>query len=333
MAPEVLGRATKTLPEVKDPRLIVGFHGADDAGVVRLDDERALVQTVDFFTPVVDDPHTYGRIAAANALSDVYAMGGVPLSALNILCFPEGALPEWVLEAILAGGQDAVTESGALLVGGHSVRDKELKFGMSVTGVVHPERCWTNAGAQPGDCLILTKALGTGVLTTALKRGVVDRAAIEPAVRSMAALNRGARDAAVEGVVHGATDVTGFGLGGHGWEMARASGVTLEFWWSSLPLLPGALEAAEAGAVPGGTKKNRRYPGDRLTVDPACPSVATDLLLDPQTSGGLLLAVPASERHGLQERLNRSGCISAWVGQVREGPAAVRLVAQAPDSG
>ena len=200
MAPEVLGRATKTLPKVEDPRLLVGFHGADDAGVVRLDDERALVQTVDFFTPVVDDPRTYGRIAAANALSDVYAMGGVPLSALNILCFPEGALPEWVLEAILAGGQEAVSEAGALLVGGHSVRDKELKFGMSVTGVVHPERCWTNAGAKPGDCLILTKALGTGVLTTALKRGVVARADIEPAVRSMAELNRGARDAAVEGL-------------------------------------------------------------------------------------------------------------------------------------
>lgn len=316
-----------------DERLIVGFHGADDAGVVRLDAERALVQTVDFFTPVVDDPRMYGRIAAANALSDVYAMGGVPLSALNILCFPEGSLPEWVLAEILAGGQDAITEAEALLVGGHSVRDKELKYGMAVTGLVHPDRCWTNAGAQVGDSLLLTKPLGTGVLTTALKRELLGFEALEPAVRSMSLLNRGARDAAVQGTVHGATDVTGFGLGGHAWEMARASGVGLEFWWSSLPLLPGAAQAARDGAVPGGTRKNRRYPGEHLQIDERCPPEAADLFLDPQTSGGLLLAVPPEERSDLQERLQASGCEGAWVGQVKDGPCRVHLVSDRSQTG
>lgn len=292
---------------------------------MRLDDHRALVQTVDFFTPIVDDPRTFGAIAATNALSDVWAMGGEPVSALNVVCFPEGRLDLSVLEAILEGGCAKLDEADTVLAGGHSVRDDELKYGMAVTGLVHPDRIWTNAGAQPGDALVLTKALGTGVLSTAVKRGALTESDIEAAIRSMLQLNREAKRAAEKGTVHACTDVTGYGLAGHGLEVARASGVALRLRWSAVPLLPGATDAARAGHVPGGTRANLRHAGAHL-VAPDLEEHELALLADPQTSGGLLLSVPRAEVEALVARLRAAGQLAAVVGEVLEGPAEVRVV-------
>lgn len=300
--------------------MIVGFDTADDAGVVRLGDGRALIQTVDFFTPIVDDPYTYGAIAAANALSDVYAMGGTPLCAMNILCWPHKDLPPEALHELLQGGGAKVREAGALLVGGHSVRDKELKFGLSVTGLVDEDRVWTNAGARPGDSLVLSKALGTGVISTAIKRGACPEASEDAAVRSMLTLNRAARDAAAQGVVHACTDVTGFGLIGHAWELARASGVEVRLHAGALPLLPGARELAAAGHVTGGAKSNRLYPGASLRVLPGVDPALEALALDPQTSGGLLFSLPEADA----ARLIDAG-VAVRVGEVVAGEAAVVL--------
>lgn len=264
--------------------MLVGFDTCDDAGVYRLSPECALVQTVDFFTPIVDDPFTFGRIAAANALSDVYAMGGRPLTALSILCYPaKGDLED--LEQILKGGAETMIEAGCVVVGGHSVNDDEMKFGYAVTGLVHPDRIWTNAGARPGDLLVLTKPLGTGVIGTALKRGIAELAHVEAAVESMCRLNR------FEGEAHGCTDITGFGLLGHAREMALASGVTLEIEVERLEFLPGALEYARQGAVPGGLKNNRDFASCAVQLRRELPGEVEALLYDPQTSGGLLLAV------------------------------------------
>ncbi|MBW1879415.1 MAG: selenide, water dikinase SelD, partial [Deltaproteobacteria bacterium] len=224
----MLGHVIDALPEQDDPRLLAGFAGADDAGVVRLDAERALVHTVDFFPPIVDDPYAYGAIAATNALSDVYAMGGEPLAALNILCWPDGTLSTDILTAILQGGAETLKEADTLLVGGHSVADAELKFGLAVTGLVHPDLFWSNAGARDGDLLVLTKPLGTGIISTAGKRGECPQESLEAAEAMMRTLNRAARDAAVERHVHACTDITGFGLLGHTWEVAAASGVAIE---------------------------------------------------------------------------------------------------------
>lgn len=288
--------------------------------MVRLDDERALVQTVDFFTPVVDDPYTYGAIAAANALSDVYAMGGTPLSALNVLCFPNKVLGVDVLRAILEGGRDKVLEAGAVLAGGHSVRDDELKFGMSVTGLVHPDRVWSNAGAQPGDALVLTKPLGTGILTTALKRDAITAARLEPAVAAMAALNKAPMLAAAQGTVHACTDITGNGLAGHAYEMATGSGVTLRMSYASLPLHAGVTQLAEAGHVPGGHRSNLSYVGDALVVD-ELTEAQVKVVVDPQTSGGLLFAVPADQVSDLLQRLIDHGVEGHAIGVVEAGPA------------
>lgn len=316
MGPEVLGPATAALPRQQDARLLVGFDLADDAGVVRLDAERALVQTVDFFTPIVDDPFTYGAIAATNALSDVYAMGGEPISALNVLCWND-ELPTEVLAEILRGGLSKVVEAGAVLAGGHSVTDKEPKYGLAVTGWVHPDRIWANRGALPGDVLVLSKPLGTGIVTTALKNQACPPDAEQAAVATMLQLNRAVRDQALDQSVHAATDITGFGLAGHAWEMAAASGARLEFDAGAVPLLPHAVALAEAGHLTRGDVSNRLYVGDALTfagVDAALQRV----LVDPQTSGGLLLALPASGA----EALEAAGVV-VRVGQVGEGPAAV----------
>lgn len=299
-----------------DPRLLVGIEWSDDAGVVRLDADRALVQTVDFFPPVVDDAWTFGFIAAVNALSDVWAMGGEPLTAMNLVGFPAGRMPEEVLTAVLAGGAAAVREAGALLVGGHSVKDAELKYGLSVTGLVHPDRIWRNGGARPGDALVLTKPIGTGVLTTARKRDHIDEAALAPAVDSMKRLNRAARDVGVRFDVHAATDVTGFGLVGHGFGMARASFVRLVLQVDAIPLLPGARAAAERGDVPGGTGTNREHLAPFLDLGVHDDAVAA-LLLDPQTSGGLLFAVP--DGPALVAALSEAGVQSAAVGVVEAG--------------
>ncbi len=271
--------------------MLVGFDTCDDAGVYRLSPECALVQTVDFFTPIVDDPRTFGRIAAANALSDVYAMGGRPLTALSILCYPaKGDLED--LEEILRGGAETMIEAGCVVVGGHSVNDEEMKFGYAVTGVVHPERIWTNAGAKAGDLLVLTKPLGTGVIGTALKQGIAAPEHVEAAIGSMCRLNR------FEGEAHGCTDITGFGLIGHAREMALASGVTLEIEAERLEFLPGALEYAAQGTAPGGLKNNREFASCAVELRKDLPGEVEALLYDPQTSGGLLLSMAPEKAQG-----------------------------------
>jgi selenide,water dikinase len=278
------------MPRVTNPHVLVGFDTADDAGVYRLTPELALVQTVDFFTPIVDDPFTFGAIAAANSLSDVYAMGGRPLTALSILAWPgEDELGD--LEQILIGGAEKMREAGCAILGGHSVSDPEIKFGYAVTGTVHPDRVLANAGARPGDALLLTKRIGTGVISTALKRGIAAEAHVDASIRSMLTLNRAAAEA-MEGLeVHALTDITGFGLLGHAREIARASGVTLEIEAARVPLLEGAAEYARQGALPGGLKNNREFVG--TCVEGSSP--VDDLLYDPQTSGGLLLSIAGAD--------------------------------------
>jgi selenide,water dikinase len=287
---QVLG----SLPRVPNPNVLVGYDTADDAGVYRLTDELALVQTVDFFTPIVDDPFTFGAIAAANSLSDVYAMGGTPISALSIVAFPGGGEAE-VLGEILRGGLDKMREAGCSVLGGHSVNDPEIKFGYAVTGTIHPSRVKANAGARPGDSLVFTKALGTGVIGTALKRGIARLESVKAAEESMLTLNRAACEAMLRFDVHGCTDVTGFGLIGHAREMAVASDVTLEIDVSAIPLLPGALDAVIAGAVPGGLRNNREFASCAVEEGGALDPALRELLYDPQTSGGLLISVSEAD--------------------------------------
>ena len=274
------------MPRVANPNVLVGFDTADDAGVYRLSADLALVQTVDFFTPIVDDPYTFGAIAAANALSDVYAMGGEPLTALSILAWPgSGDLDD--LEQILIGGADKIHEAGCVVLGGHSITDPEIKFGYAVTGTVHPDRVRTNAGARPGDVLLLTKRIGTGVIATALKSGLADARHVEASIASMLILNREAA-AAMDGPgIHGVTDVTGFGLLGHAREMALASGVTIEIESEQVRFLDGAVDYARAGAIPGGLRNNRAFVASYVEG----ASAFDDLLYDPQTSGGLLISL------------------------------------------
>ena len=283
-----------SLPRVENGNVLIGFDTADDAGVYKLTPELALVQTVDFFTPIVDDPYTYGAIAAANSLSDVYAMGGAPISALSILAYPaKGDLED--LEQILRGGSEKIREAGCALIGGHSIADDEIKFGYAVTGTVHPARVKPNAGARAGDALVLTKRIGTGVISTALKRGIAREADVEASIESMLRLNREACERMLRFDVHGCTDVTGFGLIGHGREMALASGVTLEIACDAVEFLPGALDYARQGALPGGLKNNREFAS--CAVEPARAPAAEveELLYDPQTSGGLLISLPESD--------------------------------------
>jgi selenide,water dikinase len=316
------------LPQVSDPRLLVGAGTFDDAGVVRLSDELALVQSVDFFTPVVDEPYEFGRIAAANALSDIYAMGAKPLSALAVCAFPVGTLPLSVLEKTLAGGLAVLREEGVLPLGGHTVKGPEFTYGLAVTGFVHPARVLTNAGARVGDRLVLTKALGTGVMATALKRGNLPEDARTAMVASMAATNRRAAEAC-EGVeVHALTDVTGYGLLGHALEMAEASGVALEIDAASLPLLPGARAAAEAGAIPAGLDANRAWIEGKVDLG-AMDTTTVNLLCDPQTSGGLLAAVAERDLPMLLSRCSERGVLAAVVGRVVEGRPGTAVVTTA----
>lgn len=286
-----MDRILAGLPAVSDANVLVGFSTADDAGVYKLSPECALVQTVDFFTPIVDEPRLYGAIAAANALSDVYAMGGRPLTALSILAYPAGGDLD-VLEEIVRGGAEKMREADCVLLGGHSVSDPEMKFGYAVTGLVHPERVLTNAGARPGDALVLTKRIGTGVIATALKRGTAEAAHVEASIASMLELNRKTCEAMLELEPHACTDVTGFGLIGHAREMARASGVTLEIEAARVEFLPGALDYSRQGAVPAGLKNNREYAACDVEMAAPLPPGVEDLLYDPQTSGGLLIALP-----------------------------------------
>jgi selenide,water dikinase len=302
-----------SLPFKPHPDLLVGLEAADDAGVFRLTPEIALIQTVDFFTPIVNDPYRYGQIAAANALSDVYAMGGRPLTAMNIACFPLQTMPADVLKEILKGGMDKVHEAGALLVGGHSVEDPELKYGLAVTGLVHPERILTNGGARVGDLLVLTKPLGTGIIATAVKGRLASPEAEEAAIRVMSELNRGAAEA-LEGLeVHAVTDITGFGLLGHGLEMAKASQAELTIYASRAPILSWAREYANMGLVPAGSHANRRFCEKHLEIDPQVNVVEVDLLSDAQTSGGLFIAISPQHGEQLLARLHNKGVKDAAI--------------------
>lgn len=291
MGPGDLSRALEGLPSRSDPRLIVGHETMDDAGVFVLSDDLALVQTVDFFAPIVDDPYLFGQVAAANALSDVYAMGGEPLTAMNIVGFPSGKLPLEVLREILRGGQDKVHEAGALIVGGHTIIDEELKYGLAVTGRAHPRRLLTNAGARAGDRLLLTKPIGTALLATVAKSGQLPEPELRALGDSMTALNARASRAALEVGATCATDVTGFGLLGHASHIAKASGVTLRIFVGRVPLLPGARAAAERGVRTGGADRNFAHLESRVDWGKASETDRV-LMIDPQTSGGLLIAVP-----------------------------------------
>jgi selenide, water dikinase len=293
-----LDQVLARIPRVVNENVLVGFDTADDAGVYRLSADCALVQTVDFFTPIVDDPFTFGAIAAANSLSDVYAMGGRPISALSILAYPgSGDLDD--LTEILRGGAEKMHEAGCAVLGGHSVNDDEIKFGYSVTGTVHPDQIKTNAAAQPGDLLVFTKKLGTGVISTALKRGIADPAHVQAAIESMLTLNRRACEEMLAFEVHACTDITGFGLIGHAREMALASGVTIQIESRNARFLPGALEYARAGAIPGGAKNNREFAS--CVVEGA--SEYDDLFYDPQTSGGLLISLSEQDAGALERAL------------------------------
>jgi len=306
------------LPRVTDENVLVGFDTADDAGVYRLTPECALVQTVDFFTPIVDDPHTYGAIAAANALSDVYAMGGEAVLALNICAFP-GSLPLEVTQAILRGGADKVAEAGAVLAGGHTIEGPEPVYGLAVMGLVHPQRVLTKAGARPGDALVLTKPLGVGLVTTALKGQAADPAHVAATVASMARLNRAAARIAQEVRVNACTDITGFSLLGHGYEMAEKSGVRLRLHLDRLPFLPGAQRYAAESLFPGGSCRNRDAYAPHITFARHIEDETRMLLFTPETSGGLLLSVPADRLEDLLARFAAVNELAWLVGEAIEG--------------
>jgi selenide,water dikinase len=319
MSPAVLDKILSNLPAQEDPRLLVGFRNKDDAGIFLLQDGLALVQTVDFFTPIVDDPYQFGQIAAANSLSDVYAMGGRPLTALSVVCYPEeGDLH--VLERILVGGLNKMMEAGCTLVGGHMVRDSEVKFGYAVTGTANPRNIWTNMGARPGDRLLLTKPLGTGVIATAIRAGKAESRWMESAMEHMSRLNRDAASslAALGDAVHCVTDITGFGLLGHAWEMATASGVSLRFDSGKIELIEGALECARGGFIAGGLKKNQEFFGDCVRFSGNVDSELQKLLFDPQTSGGLMASIQPEFAEEALSRLRDAGCPAIQLGEVVE---------------
>jgi len=317
LSPKILDQALRSVPRMTNEHVLVGYDTADDAGVYDLtqlgSEPLAIVQTVDFFTPIVDDPYTFGAIAAANALSDVYAMGGRPITALSLVVFPgKGDVSD--LEQILKGGAEKIHESGCVILGGHSISEDEVKFGYSVTGVIDPRRILTNAGAKPGDILVFTKRIGTGVISTALKKGIVMQQDMDASIEQMLTLNRAAAEAMRQLEVHSVTDVTGFGLLGHSREMALASSVTLEISASSLRYLPGAIEYSKAGAHSGGLHNNRAFVESCVKMDPAIPSEIQALLYDPQTSGGLLISLPRAEA----EKFLKSQPGSYIIGRVTE---------------
>jgi selenide,water dikinase len=323
LSPSLLDRVLRRLPPQSDPNVLVGFETSDDAGVYRLTDDLALVQTTDFFTPIVDDPVLFGQVAAANALSDIFAMGGRPVSALTLVAFPVSSPPE-VLEEILRGGLAKMVEAGCTVVGGHSIRDDELKFGYAVTGVIHPAKIWRNVGALPGDVLLFTKSLGTGVISTALKQGSAPPAWVAAATDSMTRLNRDAADALHEiepaapgaNPIHAVTDVTGFGLLGHAREMAIGSRVSFRLDHARVAYLPGAVEAARAGFFSGGMKNNREFVESCVTFAESVSPEYRALLFDPQTSGGLLAAVAPESAAAAESALARRNVSVQRIGEV-----------------
>jgi selenide,water dikinase len=286
---------------------------AEDAGVYKLRDNLAIIQTVDFFTPIVDDPYTFGQIAVTNSLSDVYAKGGRPLTAMNIVCFPVKTMDLSILREILLGGLNKMREAGVVLVGGHSIEDAELKYGISVTGVIHPDRVILNQGAKVGDRLILTKPLGTGIISTALKGGEASKAAVAKSVSSMTTLNKKASELMLTVDVHACTDITGFGLLGHACEMIEGTDVGMVIYSDAVPYFPEAKEYAEMGFVPGGTARNREFRLKMVNINKNVSKVMIDILFDPQTSGGLLMSVPAAEAEPLVRRTHRAGIKHATI--------------------
>ncbi|MDK2957678.1 MAG: selenide, water dikinase [Desulfovibrionales bacterium] len=317
----------QALGPVKDERLLTGASVNEDAAVVSCPSGMALVQTLDFFTPIVNDPYSFGQIAAANALSDVYAMGGTPWTAMNIVCFPIKTQPKEVLQEILAGGLDKVREAGAVMAGGHSVEDEEIKFGLSVTGLVDPKRFAANTGLKPGDVLVLTKPLGTGVLATAVKARWENSDRLEALLTRWAGrLNKAGSAAIQEFGLAGATDVTGFGLGGHALELAGASGVCLEFWLEDVPFMEEVVDLASMGMIPAGSFANKRFCEKMVSVEEGIDSLLVDLMFDAQTSGGLLLGVPEDKLDAVCARLRDAGDLCASVGRaVPAAPGRPRL--------
>jgi selenide,water dikinase len=316
LGPGALTEILQDLPNVKDRDLLVGYDSSDDAAVYRVSDDVAVIETVDFFTPIVDDPYLFGQIAAANALSDVYAMGGEPRVAMNLLCVPN-CLPKEDVRAILEGGHSKAVEAGCVIAGGHTIQDNEPKYGLCVTGFVHPERILKNVGAQPGDVLVLTKPIGSGVLTTALKADLISASSRDAAYAHMATLNKAAGDAVRQvSDVHACTDITGFGLLGHSFEMAEGSGVTIRLHGKALPLMDEALDMAGMGIIPSGAYRNMDYVKPHLAVLPSAQQALLDLAADPQTSGGLLVALPREQAERLLSLLRPFAPWSAIVGEV-----------------
>jgi len=309
------------LPLISDPNLIVGIERAEDAGVYKLTDELAIVQTLDFFTPIVDDPYAFGQIAVANALSDVYAMGGQPLTAMNIVCFPQGSLDISILKEILVGGLEKMHEAGVILLGGHSVEDDELKYGLSVTGTIHPSRVVLNTGARAGDRLVLTKPLGTGIISTAIKGNMADEGAVAKITRSMSALNQKASELMQATGVNACTDVTGFGLLGHAAEMIEGTDVGMVIDSAAVPFFPEAKELAEMGMIPAGLYRNREFRNNMVEIAEGVPQYLADILFDPQTSGGLLISVREQKATGLLDKMHKAGISeAAIIGEVVAEP-------------
>ncbi len=299
------------LPKNDDPNLLVGYETSDDAAIYRLDDETALVTTADFITPPVNDPYLYGQIAAANAISDIYAMGGRPVTCLNLVGFPAGKLDQEILHRIVAGALSKITEAGAVLAGGHTTEDLEPKFGLSVTGIVHPDRYWANSGAKEGDLLILTKPLGSGVLFNANIKKLVSTAAMEACIGTLTTLNRKAAEVMAEFTIHGATDITGFGIAGHGYEMAAGSGVRLEIEMDALPVMAEALKMYEKGVTTGVNAYNRQMVERHTRFDRKLPAWHREIVYDPQTSGGLMVSVPEEQAESLLDALHAGGVADA----------------------
>lgn len=318
IGPGTLAGILESLPKFEDPNLLVGIETSDDGAIYKVSDEIALIQTLDFFTPVVDDPYTFGQVAAANALSDIYAMGGEPKTALNIVAWPNCVNPKFLGE-ILRGGADKVKEAGAVLAGGHSIQDDEPKYGLSVTGFVHPDKIFTNCGARAGDVLILTKPLGTGIVNTAVKADLASKEAEEEVIRVMTTLNQKAKRIIEKYQVHSCTDVTGFGLAGHSVEMAQGSGMTLEIFMDQVPVQSEALEYAKMGLIPAGAYRNRDFMADKIDLGDV-EEAMLDIFFDPQTSGGLLLSVEPETGEQIIREFEAAGMATAYgiIGRVTE---------------
>jgi len=324
LGPGDLYQALTDLPLVADPNVMRGMASLDDAGVYKLTDKLAIIQTIDFFTPIVDDPYAFGQVAAANALSDVYAMGGTPLTAMNVVCFPAKSLDMSVLQDILRGGLDKLREAEVTLVGGHSIDDAELKYGLSVTGVIHPQKMVTNSGAKIGDRLILTKPLGTGIISTALKAGMVDKETMAKVTSCMTTLNRKASKLMQEIGVHACTDITGFGLLGHASQLAENSQVGIEFHIASIPHFPEVTGFSQQGLYPGGLNRNREHYFSKVKFIEEIPDYMQNILFDPQTSGGLLISISPEKAELLLSRLQQGGVEEATIiGEVISKPKGI----------